>query len=104
MKKRISLDNKTILITGVAGFIGSNLAVELLRSFDACNIIGVDSLTDYNPIALKEYRLDQITNAAGLCDSKWSFQKIDIADIDRLETILGQSFFLCDSSTADPAA
>ena len=57
--KKIDLNNKTILITGVAGFIGSNVALRLLSDYNS-KIIGLDNLNDYYDINLKEYRLSKI--------------------------------------------
>ncbi len=85
MKQRIELDNKTIMITGAAGFIGSNLAIHLLETVKSAMIIGVDCMTDYNPVSLKEYRLELIDDAAMNSSSKWEFHKIDIADKNVLE-------------------
>lgn len=51
---------KTILITGVAGFIGSNLVRKLLELEGTMTIIGLDNLNDYYDIALKDYRLLQL--------------------------------------------
>ena len=42
--KKIDLNNKKILITGVSGFIGSNLAKRLLKEFNDATIIGLDNL------------------------------------------------------------
>ena len=53
----ILLENKTIFITGIAGFIGSYLALELLKKWPTINIVGIDSITDYYDISLKEERL-----------------------------------------------
>ena len=77
----ITLSNKTVLITGAAGFIGSNLVMELLRSFEPLIIVGLDNLNDYYDVSLKEYRLQQIeTLAAEYPDSKWVFVRGNIAD------------------------
>ena len=77
----ITLSNKTVLITGAAGFIGSNLVMELLRSFEPLTIVGLDNLNDYYDVSLKEYRLQQIqTLAAEYPDSKWVFVRGNIAD------------------------
>ena len=59
-KEPVDLNSKTILITGAAGFIGSNLAMRLLDATEGSTIIGLDCLTDYNPVELKEWRLQQI--------------------------------------------
>ena len=61
-KEKISLNNKTILITGAAGFIGSNLVKKVLDSFSVKKVIGFDSVNDYYDIRLKEYRLDLLKN------------------------------------------
>lgn len=77
----INLTGKTILITGVAGFIGSSLAIKLLKSIFPINIIGVDNLNDYYDISLKEYRLNQIQlSANGHPESNWLFIKGSISD------------------------
>ena len=79
---------KNILITGAAGFIGSNLCLELLRRFDSINIVGIDNLNDYYDVSIKEWRLKQIEDEAGKHDgSSFCFVKGSIADkalIDRL--------------------
>lgn len=84
MKKQINLNNKKILITGIAGFIGSSLAVRLLKMLDDAIIIGFDSLTDYNPIALKEHRLALTEEAAVGSSSTWEFHKADIGNSDEI--------------------
>ena len=58
--KTIDLHNKTIFITGVAGFIGSNLAKRLLNKIKEIKLIGLDSLNDYYDVKLKEYRLNEL--------------------------------------------
>jgi UDP-glucuronate 4-epimerase len=80
LKTVIELNKKTILVTGAAGFIASNLIVRLLQDTQNSTIIGIDCLTDYNPVALKEYRLHKIEEAAIHSDSKWIWVKGDIAD------------------------
>ena len=63
--QNVGLKHKVVLVTGVAGFIGANLAVSLLRSFGGIRIVGVDNMNDYYDVALKEYRLARIREAAG---------------------------------------
>lgn len=78
---KIYLNNKTILVTGSAGFIGSNLILELLRTKSPINIIGIDNMNDYYDVPIKEYRLAEIEKEAEKHpDSSWTFIKGDIAD------------------------
>ena len=62
--QKIGLENKVVLITGVAGFIGANLAVRLLSSFRGIHIVGIDNMNDYYDVSLKEHRLSQIRDVA----------------------------------------
>ena len=87
-QQNISLENKTILVTGAAGFIGSNLVMELIRMEKPMQIIGIDNMNDYYDVSIKEYRLSQIdAMAAEREDLSWTFVKGSIADkglIDRI--------------------
>ena len=77
----VELNHKTILITGAAGFIGSNLVLELLRTLDAVQIVGLDNMNDYYDVSIKEYRLRQIEAlAAQKKESRWTFLRGSIAD------------------------
>lgn len=77
----ITLANKTILVTGAAGFIGSNLVFKLIKTQSPINIIGIDSMNDYYDVSIKEYRLAEIEkNIVEHSDSKWTFIKGSIAD------------------------
>lgn len=79
--QNIDLTKKTVLITGAAGFIGNNLVLELLRTVEAVRIVGIDIMSDYNPVELKQWRLEQIKKeAAKHPDSSWTFIQGDIAD------------------------
>lgn len=70
-----------ILITGAAGFIGSNLVVRLLEGGNGVDICGIDSLNDYYDVNIKYYRLHQIDELISKQnDCKWSFIKGNIAD------------------------
>ena len=59
--KSINLENKTVLVTGAAGFIGSNLAERLCKEFNNIKVIGFDSVNDYYDVKLKEYRLNKLS-------------------------------------------
>ena len=86
--KNVSLENKVILVTGAAGFIGSNLVMELLREVHPVHIVGIDNMNDYYDVSIKEYRLTQIEELVGKQESStWKFIKGSIADkalIDRI--------------------
>lgn len=79
-KRNIELSQKTILVTGAAGFIGSNLVIRLLKELKDATIVGIDCMTGYNPIPLKEWRLSRIQSAADSSSSTWIWVKGDIAD------------------------
>ena len=87
MKTRIALNNKVILVTGAAGFIGANLVLRLLRETDGCTIIGVDNLNDYYDVNLKLYRQELIFHAAQNSLSRWRFEKCSIADKPTIERL-----------------
>ena len=84
----IELKNKTILVTGAAGFIGANLVKQLLKTVDNVNVIGIDSLNDYYDVSIKQYRLDEIDELIkSMSASTWHFVKGNIADKVLLEQI-----------------
>ena len=79
--QKIDLTGKTVLVTGAAGFIGNNLVLELLRTVEAIHVVGIDIMSDYNPVEMKEWRLEQIKKESEKHpDSSWNFIKGDIAD------------------------
>ena len=82
MKKiNVDLKNKIILVTGAAGFIGSNLVMELLREVNSVHIVGIDNMNDYYDVSIKEYRLQQIGELAEQhSESSWNFIRGSIAD------------------------
>lgn len=80
LTKNIDLTGKTILITGVAGFIGANLALSLLEKTERINIIGIDNMNDYYDVSLKEFRLQKITETEKNVSGTFTFIKGNIAD------------------------
>ena len=62
--QKIDLNNKVILVTGAAGFIGSNLVKRLIRDVKGATIIGIDNMNDYYDVSLKEYRLQELEEMA----------------------------------------
>ena len=84
----VQIKNKTILVTGAAGFIGSNLVLELLKTQSPINIIGIDNLNDYYDVSIKEWRLKQIEKVAlEHQESIWTFIKGNIADSQAIKDI-----------------
>ena len=57
----VSLENKVVLVTGAAGFIGANLVKRLLNEFDSVKVIGIDSITEYYDVRLKYERLQELS-------------------------------------------
>ncbi len=88
LPQNVSLQNKTILVTGSAGFIGSNLVLELLRTQSPCHIVGIDNVNDYYDVSIKEWRLTQIEQeVVKYPESTWTFIKGSIADRPLIDNI-----------------
>ena len=90
--QKIDLNNKTILVTGGAGFIGSNLIKRLFRDVKGCNIVNVDNLNAYYDVSLKDYRLKELEGMVpeGI---KYSFVKGDIADKALIDKLFAENKF-----------
>jgi nucleoside-diphosphate-sugar epimerases len=83
---------KTILVTGSAGFIGSNLVKELLKTNEEISIIGFDSVNDYYDVSIKEYRLAEIEKLAeSKPKCKYKFIKGNLADKALIEKIFTEN-------------
>lgn len=90
----VELNNKTILVTGAAGFIGSNLVAELLRTTQGINIVGLDNMNDYYDVTIKEYRLAEIEKlSAAHPDCTWNFVKGNIADRTFIDSLFEKYHF-----------
>lgn len=77
---------KTYFITGVAGFIGSNLAKKILKENNDIQIVGLDNLNDYYDVKLKEYRLNELKKY----EDRFIFIQGNLADKKIVENIFSQ--------------
>lgn len=87
--EKISLDSKAILVTGSAGFIGSNLVKRLFKDVKGATIVSIDNMNDYYDVSLKEYRLKEL-EAAKPEGVNYQFVKGDIADKATIDSIFEQ--------------
>lgn len=78
----INLSNKTVFVTGVAGFIGSNLAKKILKDYTNVMVIGIDNMNDYYDVALKNARLEELFKY-----EKFHFVKESIANKEVIRNI-----------------
>ncbi len=93
MKTPISLNDKTILVTGSPGFIGANLVIRLLKELSYGVIVSLDNMNDYYDPALKEYRLQLINKAAESSPVRHVFVKGSIADKSLVDSLFKEYDF-----------
>ena len=84
-KTKIDLKNKSVFITGAAGFIGSNLAKRLLSTVEGVKVVGLDNMNHYYDVRLKEARLNELEQF-----ENFSFVKGNLADKSVIEAIFEQ--------------
>ena len=85
------MQNKKVLVTGAAGFIGSNLVKRLLNESNDCTIIGFDNCNDYYDVSLKEYRLNELDSIKS--NNSYKFIKGDLIDKELLESLFNEYHF-----------
>ena len=90
----VNLEKKTVLVTGAAGFIGSNLVIELFNTTEEITIVGFDSVNDYYDVSIKEYRLEEIEKTVSeKPHSDWFFVKGNLADKELIDKLFEEYKF-----------
>ena len=92
----VNLEGKTVLVTGAAGFIGSNLVKRLFHDVKDIRVVGIDSITDYYDVNIKYERLKEIDNQVASLKEEgkqvaWTFVHASIADKDAVEKIFTEN-------------
>ncbi|MCR5002758.1 MAG: GDP-mannose 4,6-dehydratase [Bacteroidales bacterium] len=80
-------ENKTVFVTGAAGFIGANLVLRLLSDNGEIKVVGIDNMNDYYDVSIKDWRLGEI---AKISRDRFFFIKGDIADKGTIDTIFSE--------------
>lgn len=79
----VNLEGKTVLVTGAAGFIGSNLVKRLFQDVKVIKVVGIDSMTDYYDVNIKKERLSEIESL----NRDWVFVEDSIANCHAIENV-----------------
>ncbi len=87
--QKINLDNKTVLVTGSAGFIGANLVKRLFKDFPGASVVGIDNMNPYYDVSIKEFRLKELESLRP-SGTKYRFIEGDIADKDAVDGIFSE--------------
>ena len=82
----VNLNNKVVLVTGAAGFIGANLVKRLLNDFESVKVVGIDSITDYYDVRLKYERLEELATYG----ERFIFIKGNIADKSAIDNLFAE--------------
>ena len=91
---KISLEGKTILVTGSAGFIGSNLVKRLFKDLKEATIVGIDNMNDYYDVSLKEWRNNELSAISHQTPAiNWHFVKGDIASKETIDQLFEDYHF-----------
>ena len=89
VKYNVSLEGKTVLVTGAAGFIGSNLVKRLFHDVNNIRVVGLDSITDYYDVNMKYERLSEIESL----NRDWKFVKANLADKTAIDALFAEEKF-----------
>ena len=88
LEKNVKLEDATVLVTGAAGFIGSNLVTELLSTVKGIHVVGYDNVNDYYDVSIKEYRLSEIDRVLRENEgTAFTFVKGNLADLELLTSV-----------------
>lgn len=81
----VELENKTILVTGAAGFIGSNLVKRIYKEVPSAKVVGIDNMNAYYDVSLKKFRLKELEEY-----SDFTFVKGNIADKELINNLFDE--------------